>query len=83
MGDLELLKKALPDSRSTARRGEIRTPLGNASPIYCANCGAFAGYTFVNTEFMFYLCEGCDHHGTGLDLPIVDEATVQTATGGS
>lgn len=83
MGELDALKKALPDSRSVAQRGEIRTPHGNAVPIYCASCGTFAGYTFVNTEFMFYLCDGCDHHGSGLDLPIVDEATVKTVAGRS
>lgn len=82
MDHIEALKKALPDSRSAARRGEIRTPHGNASPVYCANCGKFKGYTFASTEFMFYLCDDCDRHGTGLDLPIVDEQTARAATGG-
>lgn len=75
------LRRVVPDSRPRERRGEIRTPHGNASPIYCANCGKFAGYCFAATDFMFYLCDGCDHAGTGIDLPVVDEATVESLGG--
>lgn len=79
---MEAVKKALPDARSRERRGEISTPLGTATPIHCANCGRFAGYTFAQTEFMFYLCEGCDKHGTGIELPIVDPDEIKAITQG-
>lgn len=68
---IELHKRALPDSRTRELRGSIRTPFGEAQPVYCANCAKFKGYVFVATEFMFYLCDDCDVHGTGVDLPVV------------
>jgi len=79
---LDALKKALPDSRPREQRGQIRTPHGLASPIYCANCGKFKGYVFVSTEFMFYLCDDCDRFGNGLEIPIVDEQTVKAVNQG-
>lgn len=69
---MEATKKALPDSRARVARGEIRTPFGTATPVYCVSCGKDAGYTFASTEFMFYLCDECDIYGNGLDLPVVD-----------
>lgn len=80
---MDAVKKAFPDSRTKAQRGQIQTPMGLASPVYCASCGRFAGYTFASTEFMFYLCDGgCDKYGNGLDLPVVDPETVVAANGG-
>ena len=65
-------KKAMPESRARVARGEIRTPLGTATPVFCASCGGKAGFTFASTDFMFYLCDECDVYGSGLDLPVVD-----------
>jgi hypothetical protein len=69
---IEAFKKGLPDCRPRIPRAQIRTPYGLATPIACANCGNPAGYAFGNVEHLFYLCDRCDHHGTGLDLPVVD-----------
>jgi hypothetical protein len=73
---MEAVKKLLPDSRTRQQKGSIRTPFGEAYPVFCANCGKDCGYTFASTEFMFYLCEGCDVHGDGLDLPVVSEDVI-------
>ena len=75
--DVKRLFGNAPDCRAKFNRGQIRTPMGLATPYYCANCGEFAGYVVGAVEGFFYLCNGCDKHGTGLDLPIVDEATVR------
>jgi len=76
------LAGGLPDSRTREQRGQIRTPHGLATPVYCVNCGKAQGYTYASTEFMFYLCDDCDKHGTGLDLPVVDERAVRDAARG-
>lgn len=73
-------KKALPDSRAREARGEIRTPFGTATPVFCASCGKDAGFTFASTEFMFYLCDECDVYGSGLDLPVVDPEEIEAFT---
>jgi len=76
------LSGGLPDCRSREQRGQIRTPFGLASPVYCASCGRMNGYTFADTAHLFYLCNDCDEYGAGLDLPVVDPGTVAAVKGG-
>jgi len=76
-GLIEALRKLFPDSRPRERTGSIRTPFGEATPVYCASCRKFGGYTFASTEFMFYLCDGCDRFGTGIELPLAEEEVVK------
>jgi len=63
----------VPDTRSKEQRGQIRTPLGLASPNYCANCGRQFGFVYVSTIHIFYLCDDCEEQHGILPLPVVDE----------
>lgn len=67
-----------PDCRSREQRGQIQTPFGLATPVFCANCGKKSGYVFADTSYYFHLCNDCDPHGRGLDVPIVDESIVRS-----
>lgn len=70
---IERLRLAVPDSRPRTPTGDLKTPLGNATKVFCANCGKFGGYCLVDTKFLMYLCNDCDHVGDGLDLPLYDQ----------
>ncbi len=63
----------LPDSRPKVQRGQIRTPKGNATPVFCINCGGQFGFAYVDTAAIVYLCDECEKVGGGLPLPVVDE----------
>ena len=67
----------LPDARARSTRGEIRTPLGRAVPVFCVNCGAEGGFAYVETAAIFYLCPACEEQHGRLDLPTVDEEVVR------
>lgn len=74
---VERLFGDLPDSRPKVRRGDIRTPHGNATPVFCANCGRASGFAFVDTTRILYLCDECEAKHGGLPLPVVDEDYVR------
>jgi hypothetical protein len=74
---LEAAKKVIPDSRATNDVGALRTPFGMARRVFCANCGKFSGYCFADTTHLMYLCECCDKHGSGLDIPVVDPQEIE------
>jgi hypothetical protein len=73
----------LPDSRPRDQRGQIRTPRGNATPVFCANCGKPAGFAYVSTEFIIFICDACEQAGGALTLPVVDEGCVRGRSTGS
>lgn len=79
---IEVVQEVAPDCRSRAQRGQIRTPMGLATPVFCANCGKDGGYTYADTTFMFYLCGDCDKHGNGLDLPVVTPKMIEAVKRG-
>lgn len=80
--DLEELVGELPDSRPREQRGQILTPHGNATPVYCINCGRQDGYAFVPTESIICVCAECEKKCGGLPLPVVDEDYVRGRQGG-
>ena len=67
----------LPDSRAKNARGEIRTPRGNAVPVFCINCGKDQGFAYVGTGAIIRLCDECEERHGGLPLPTVDERIVR------
>jgi NAD-dependent SIR2 family protein deacetylase len=71
--DLAELVGPLPDSRPADQRGQIRTPQGNATPVYCINCHRQFGYAWMSTEKIVYVCDECEKKHGGLPLPVVDE----------
>jgi len=75
--DIRRLVGGLPDSRPRDQRGQIRTPAGTATPVYCANCHRQFGFAFVCTDYIFYLCNDCEAVGGTLPLPTVDEDYVR------
>jgi hypothetical protein len=79
---IEAAKATFPDSRSKEDRGQIATPYGLASKVYCADCGRFSGYVFGDVSLMFYLCNSCDKTGTGIDLPVIDPEVLKAFNGG-
>lgn len=66
-----------PDCRPKDQRGQIRTPHGLATPVFCANCGMPNGFAYVDTSHIFYLCNDCEEKHGLLDLPTVDEDYVR------
>jgi hypothetical protein len=79
--DTRRLLGSIPDSRPKVQRGQILTPLGWATPVFCVSCGAPGGFAFVDTTFILYLCPDCEKFGGGLDLPVVDEDYVRGRKG--
>ena len=84
MGDSELVREDmrqligdLPDSRPVEPRGEIRTPFGNAVPVFCISCGGQFGYAYRATSIIVYVCDECEAMHGGLPLPVVDEDYVR------
>ena len=75
--DLRKLIGDLPDSRPHDQRGQIRTPAGLATPVFCINCGGQFGFAFVDTAAIIYVCDECEGRHGGLPLPVVDEDYVR------
>lgn len=67
----------LDDSRPREERGVIRTPLGNATPVFCVSCAKAGGYAYVNTDSIIYVCDDCTAKHGGLPLPVADEDYVR------
>lgn len=81
--DIRRIVGDLPDSRPREKRGQIRTPRGMATPVYCVNCGKQFGFAYASTEFILYICDACEKAGGALPLPVVDEEYVRgRSTGG-
>lgn len=74
---LRRLAGGFEDSRPRDEKGAMRTPHGNATPVFCVSCGAFGGFAFVDTTYIVYLCDGCEEKHGGLDLPVADEDYVR------
>ncbi|HZC32644.1 MAG TPA: hypothetical protein VE640_05080, partial [Candidatus Bathyarchaeia archaeon] len=53
------------------------TPHGNATPVFCINCGKQDGYAYVDTSALIRLCDECEAKTGGLPLPVVDEDYVR------
>lgn len=71
----------LPDSRPREQRGQILTPFGWATPVYCVNCGKPYGFAFVDTTHILYICDDCEDRCGVPDLPVVDEDYVRGRKG--
>lgn len=65
------------DSRPRHRKGEVRTPRGNATPMFCVSCGKLDGYALTDTTHIVGLCDECFDRFGGLDLPAVPKETVE------
>lgn len=75
--ELAKLVGGLPDSRPRESRGEIRSPRGNAVPVFCLSCGKPEGYALVGTGAIVRICEECEGRHGGLPLPVVDDRIVR------
>jgi hypothetical protein len=62
----ETWRKLLGDSRCRMPRGQIQSPLGLITPIYCLNCGRCCGGVYGTVPTTAVLCDPCRERWGGL-----------------
>jgi hypothetical protein len=60
----------VPDGRTRDRRGQIPSPLGLITPIFCSSCGAGMGGVYGDVPHAAMVCDRC--HATHGGLPGVE-----------
>lgn len=59
----------VPDGRTRDRRGQIPSPLGLITPIFCSSCGTGMGGVYGNVPHAAMICDRCHAtHGGILEL---------------
>lgn len=59
----------------------MRTPHGNATPVFCIYCCKQDGFAYVDTTHIICVCDDCVHTHGSLPLPVVDEDYVRGRKG--
>lgn len=63
----EVWRTLIPDGRTRARTGQIPSPLGLITPLFCASCGKGLGGVYGEVPHAVVVCDPC--HATHGGLP--------------
>jgi hypothetical protein len=65
-------RKLLPDGRPRMARGQIMSPMGLITRIFCSSCGTGMGGVYGDPQHAVLLCDRCHAtHGGLPDVPSV------------
>jgi hypothetical protein len=70
-------RRRVPDGRTRDARGQISSPLGLITPIFCSSCGTGMGGIYGEIPHAAMLCDRC--HATHGGLPDVKGIYFQPA----
>ena len=62
----EAWRKLIPDARTQRPIGQVWSPLGLITRIYCLNCGKNIGGVYGEPSFVHVLCDKCRDSKGGL-----------------
>ena len=63
---LLLWERSIPDSRLGSTKGQVMSPFGLLTPIFCINCGISCGAVYGDVTYTHALCDACGERWGGL-----------------